>query len=460
MNFTNTFRLLAVAFLVSFALPVSGNSAEKIKVVATFSILGDLVSQIGGEHVALTTLVGHDGDTHVYKPTPADARAVSNAKILFVNGLEFEGWIDRLDKASNFKGTRVVATKGIEAIPFEEEDDHDKHKDDDHAKHDDHDKHASEGGHAFEWAGVFKLSPGTYKWSFAKVDGKYADPGMKMVILKSDGIEAAEEKAEGLLESKDAVARNHNDVLVAQEKAYSLNFDDLKDMTVFSVNINKAGKYAFFTGHMPFEFEANEHFFKDVAGKDVEPVEQEPEAGHHHHHGAFDPHAWQSAKNIVTYVNNIADALVAADAPNADNYNKNRTAYITKVQALDTKIMAEMRALPKSARTVVTSHDAFGYFAKRYGLTFKAPQGMSTESEASAKDVAKLITQIRKEKISAVFVETITDNRLMEQISRETGAKIGGTLYSDALSGPNGPAASYLKMMRHNATLISKALGS
>ena len=122
--------------------------------------------------------------------------------------------------------------------------------------------------------------------------------------------------------------------------------------------------------------------------------------------------------------------------------------------------MARMKAVAESRRTVVTSHDAFGYFAKRYGLKFEAPQGMSTESEASAKDVAKLIRQIRKEKISAVFVETITDNRLMEQISRETGAKIGGTLYSDALSGPQGPASTYLDMMRHNALSISKSLGS
>ena len=122
--------------------------------------------------------------------------------------------------------------------------------------------------------------------------------------------------------------------------------------------------------------------------------------------------------------------------------------------------MARMNAIPKGKRTVVTAHDAFGYFAKRYGLRFEAPQGMSTESEASAKDVAKLITQIRKEKISAVFVETITDNRLMEQISRETGAKIGGTLYSDALSGPKGPASTYLDMLRHNALAITKSLGS
>ena len=189
---------VVAAFALMLAVANSVHANDKIPVVATFSILGDLVKQVGGEHIALTTLVGHDGDAHVYKPTPADARAVSKAKVLFVNGLEFEGWLDRLVKASDYRGAPVVATKGIAAIPFEEADEHDNdtHKDDDHAKHkdDDHDKHKSEGGHEFEWAGVFKLSPGTYRWSFAKVGGNYADPGMKMVVLKSDGIEKAEEK--------------------------------------------------------------------------------------------------------------------------------------------------------------------------------------------------------------------------------------------------------------------------
>ena len=160
----------------------------------------------------------------------------------------------------------------------------------------------------------------------------------------------------------------------------------------------------------------------------------------------------------MIYVDNIAAALAKADPSNASKFFENRAKYVAKVKALDADISARMRGLPEAARTVITSHDAFGYFAKRYGLNFEAPQGMSTESEASAKDVAKLITQIRKEKIRAVFVETITDNRLMEQIVRETGAKIGGTLYSDALSGADGPAGTYLDMMRHNSSTILGAL--
>ena len=253
-------------------------------------------------------------------------------------------------------------------------------------------------------------------------------------------------------------------MLVAQDTAYTLTFDKSKDMTVFSVDIKKSGKYAFFTEHMPFEFEANEHFFKDLAGKDVEPIAQEPDTGHHghghHHHGTFDPHAWQSVQNAIVYINNITSALSEADPANADTYKQNSEAYIAKLKEVEAEISAAVKALPESSRTVVTSHDAFGYFEKSYGLAFKAPTGISTESEASAADVAKLINQIREEGITAVFVENIADNRLLEQISSETGAQIGGTLYSDALSAPDGPAATYLEMMRYNSQTLSQALGS
>ena len=186
MSIRRTVLRIAATGLVAFALaaPAVAQSDSPIPVVASFSILGDMVKRIGGSHIALTTLVGPDGDAHVYQPTPADAGAVGSAKVLFVNGLEFEGWMGRLVEASEFKGTRVVATKGIKAIPFEEGDEHGKEE-----GHKDEHGHAE---HAFEWAGVFDLSAGTYKWSFAKVDGKYADPAMKMVILKSSDIEASE----------------------------------------------------------------------------------------------------------------------------------------------------------------------------------------------------------------------------------------------------------------------------
>ena len=324
---------------LSLAAPATARSDGPIPVVATFSILGDMVKRIGGEHVAVTTLVGPDGDTHVYQPTPADARAVSEAKIIVVNGLRFEGWLDRLIDASEFRGVRVVATDGIEPIAIEQgadmhardgkpvHDDHDDH--DDHAERDDHDDH------------------------------------------------------------------------------------------------------------------------DDHAGRDDHEG---------HDHGAFDPHAWQSLRNAVVYVDNVTAALARADPGNASVFYRNREAYVARIETLDSRIREIFATLPAESRIVVTSHDAFQYFGRDYGLTFIAPQGLSTESEASAQDVARLIQQIRDGGIRAVFVENIGDPRLLERIADETGAVIGGTLHPGALSGPDGPAPTYLDMMRHNATTLVQAL--
>ncbi|MEM8622339.1 MAG: zinc ABC transporter substrate-binding protein [Pseudomonadota bacterium] len=380
---------------LTLAAPSAVQADEPIPVVATFSILGDMVARIGGEHIALTTLVGPDGDAHVYQPTPSDARAVADAEVLIVNGLEFEGWLDRLIDASGFDGTRVVATDGIDPIPFEEEghDEHgdDDHGDDDHAHgEDDHEEHAhNEHGH--------------------DKDG-HDEHGHDEHAHDDHG---HDEHAHG--EEKHAEKEGHD--------------------------------------HGHDEHAHDEHGHDDH--------EEHAEGDHHgHHHGAFDPHAWQSLDHAVNYVDNITAALAKADPANAAAFYENRAAYVAELESLEAEIRQTLSALPEDRRTVVTSHDAFGYFEDSYGLSFHAPQGLSTSSEPSAADVAAMIRQIREEKISAVFVENITDNRLLEQIASETGAKIGGTLYSDALSGPDGPAATYIDMMRHNAAALAEALGS
>jgi zinc/manganese transport system substrate-binding protein len=300
-----------LAVLAALALAETGaNAAPSVKATATFSILGDMVGRVGGDRVSVTTLVGSDGDAHVYEPTPADAKAVSDADVVFVNGLGFEGWLDRLTKSAAFKGQVVIAAKGIKARAMEEEDhDHDQGKE----EHGDH----------------------------------------------------------------------------------------------------QAGK---------------------------------------------DPHAWQSLKNGLTYVKNIADGLCKADAAGCDTYRKNAEVYSAEIAALDKQVREDIAKIAKAKRKVITSHDAFGYFGAAYGIEFLAPQGVSTESEASAADVAKLIRQIRKEKVNALFVENISDPRLIEQIGRETGVKPGGALYSDALSGKDGPAATYLDMFRHNVSLLTQSM--
>jgi len=305
-------RCAAALAALALSATVSAQPHDPIPVVVTFSILGDMVERIGGKHVAVTTLVGPDGDTHVYQPTPAAARAVSEAELLVVNGLQFEGWLERLIDASDFDGLRVLASAGIEPIAYEDRHGHD---------------------------------------------------------------------------------HNH--------------------------------------GHGP---------------------------NHDHGHGAIDPHAWQSLGHAVTYVDNITDALAETDPANADVFRRHRNIYVAEIKALDSEIRQMLAALPEERRTIVTSHDAFQYFGRDYGLTFLAPQGLSTESEPSAQDVARLIERIREQGISAVFVENIADSRLLERIAEETGATIGGKLYPGALSGPGGPASTYLEMMRHNAETLNQAL--
>ena len=374
-------------FLTLFATSAYANSVKPVPVVASFSILGDMVKRIGAEHVSITTLVGPNGDTHVYQPTPADARAVRKAKLLFVNGLKFEGWIERLVEASGFKGTRIVTTEGIKPIPYE--DAHDEHHKDEHGKEEQHkDEH-----HKHEHGKEEHHKDEHHKHEHGK------EKHHKDEHHKGEHRKEAHHKEEHGHEQKHADADRHK------------NHDGDKD--------------------------------SDHDG---------------HDHGAFDPHAWQSLKNAVNYVDNITAALAKVDPVNAATFYGNRAAYVAEILSLDAEIRKTVAGLPTNRRTVVTSHDAFQYFGRDFGLTFLAPQGLSTEAEASAKDVAQLIRQMREKKISAVFVENITDPRLLKQIANETGAAIGGTLYPGALSGRSGPAATYLEMIRHNATTLVESL--
>jgi zinc/manganese transport system substrate-binding protein len=289
-------------------VPAAAAAGEaKLKVVATFSILADLVTQVGGERVTMTSLVGPDADAHGYSPAPGDARRVAEADLVVVNGLGFEGWIERLIRASGTKAPVVTASSGITTIPAREDHDHDH----------------------------------------------------------THGAEAGEHP---------------------------------------------------------------------------------------------DPHAWQSVANVKIYVTNIRDALAKVDPDHAADYAARAEAYRAKLHALENEIRTALSQIPEGQRRVITTHDSFGYYAAAYGLRFLAPQGISTNSEAGPKDVARIIRQIRRDKIPAVFVESIADPRLMQQIARESGAKVGGRLFSDALSGPTGSAPTYLDMMRSNLRAFREAL--
>ncbi|WP_295845405.1 metal ABC transporter substrate-binding protein [Tardiphaga sp.] len=266
---------------------------EKVDVVASFSILGDIVKNVGGDRVSVTTLIGPNGDAHVFTPSPLDAKKIADARLVVVNGLGFEGWLPRLVKSAGGTAVIVTATHGIA------------------------------------------------------------------------------------------------------------------------------------------------------------PRERDAHA---------DPHAWQSVINAKIYVANIRAALVAVDPAGEAAYKAHADAYLARLDVLDGEVRTAMAAISEARRQVISSHDAFGYFAAAYGVTFIAPQGVSTEAEPSARDIARIITQIKAANIPAVFLENISDPRLMRRISAETGAKIGGTLYSDSLTQENGDAPTYIDMVRHNIKALTSAL--
>jgi zinc/manganese transport system substrate-binding protein len=278
------------------AAAATSYAADKLPVAASFSILGDLVRVIGGDRVAVTTLVGPDEDAHVFEPKPLDAKSILQTKLLVTNGLGFEPWAQKLVKSAGYKGRSVVASQGVK--------------------------------------------PRT----------------------------------------------------LPAEKGNS--------------------------------------------------------------HAETDPHAWQDPTNVVIYVRNIAAALGQLDPAGASSYQANSEAYIKELQALDTWVKEQFAAIPAGKRKVITSHDAFGYFGAHYQVGFLAPQGISTEAEPSAKEVAQLIRQIQREKIKAVFVENMSNPKLLAQLSKDAGVTMGPELYVDALSAAGGPADNYLKLMRHNVTQL------
>ena len=284
-------RVLLLLALLLIASPL--HAAERLNVVASFSILADFVRNVGGDRINLTTLVGPDSDVHVYTPAPGDAKRIAEAKLVVVNGLGLEGWLPRLVQSSGSKARVVTASAGI--VPL------------------------------------------------------------------------------------------------------------------------KLGS-------------------------------------------AADPHAWQSLPNAKVYVTDIANALSAAAPDDADVFRAQAKAYLEKLDTLDREIREAIARIPPERRKVISTHDAFGYFSAEYGIQFVAPLGVSTETEPSARDIAAIIGQIRAQKIPAVFLENISDDRLIRRIAAETGAKVGGTLISDGLTGEKGAAPTYIDMVRHNIKALTSAL--
>lgn len=291
-------KLLIATLFALTCFGASAQAADKpLLVVASFSILADMVKTVGGDDVVVSSLVGPDSDTHTYQPTPEDAKSLAKADLVIINGLGFEGWMQRLIEASGTKGTVIIASDGVKPRQMTEE------------------------------------------------------------------------------------------------------------------------------------------------GKQV-----------------TDPHAWQNLSNGRIYVKNIAAALERAAPDRADLFRKRAALYDAQLVKMDKTVRSQLADIPAAQRKIITSHDAFGYFGETYGVTFLAPSGINTEAEASASNVASLIRQIKSEGVKQVFIENMSNPKLIEQIGKDAGAQLGGTLYSDALSTANGPAPNYLAMFQNNVPKLHTAM--
>jgi len=400
-------------FAVSNVKQKSKNNSEKLTVVTTLFPLYDFVKAVGQDKVEVSLLLPPGVEAHSFEPKPSDIVKINESDLFVYTGKFMEPWAEDIIKGLVSKDVNVVdSSMGIELMKGAEEANEAEHA----------------GEHAFEWAGSFTLAPGDYEWSFAKVDGKYADPAMKMVVLKTvsesaDGIKEVRELAEKLL-TQNVLKLTAGEMVKPSEVAYELTFDEKSDITKFKVSITEAGNYTFFTEHVPTEFEADEHFFKNVALADVEPRATEPESSeHHHHHGGLDPHIWLGLDNAQVMVENIASSLIVSDPANTDYYRKNADEYKARLLRLDEKYRTGLTQC-KSRKIVYGGHYAFGYMANRYGLIYTAAQGFSPDSEPTANDLVSMVEQIKNNNIKYVFYEELASPKIAETLANETGAKL------------------------------------
>ena len=432
----NIFKFLALSIS---PLIIMNNVNAEVKVVTTIQPLHSLISNVMGNKGKLDLILEGTASPHSFTLKPSHAKMLENADAIFWIDKDLESFLEKPLKSipKKAKVIHLMDLSSLEIHKFREKNiygghddhaDHDKHghKEDKHAKHDDHDKHGHGEG-AFEWAGLFELKAGTYNWSFSKVDGGYADPAMKMVIIETKDIHDSEELAEKLLEAKTSDNKSNGSVLTAKDISYTLNFDESKNVTRFKVEIKKNGKYAFFTEHMPFEFEANEHFFKDKSGNDIEPIAQEPsEGGGHHHghahaHGEFDVHIWLDPNNAKVIVKEVANELASLDSKNSNFYKMNAKKTVEKLDILINQID---KSINKKA-SFVTFHDAYQYFEKRFGVEALGALTINTDIQPGAKQIAEIKDLVEDKNIKCIFSEPQFNPKLINMIAKSTGAKTG-----------------------------------
>ncbi len=326
--------------------------------------------------------------------------------------------------------------------------------------------HSAHGAEGFEWAGTFDLEEGSYKWSFAKVDGEYADPAMKMVILKSGDIEDSEELAKELLESDDSIYKADNDVLLVSSKAISLNFDQGKESTVFNVEIKKSGKYTFFTEHMPFEFEADEHFFKDVSNNDVEPIAQVPDEGdghhhHHHGHGSLDPHVWHDPANIIkmskVISKNLKKDISIFNRKDRKSINEKIDSTESILSSLNGWIVAQVSTIPEQNRVLVSKHKAMDYYGAAFGFeTVSLLDFLGDSSSLRPENIGSTLDMLKEANVKAILPEQIPASKLLKNLSRQSSVPLASNqIFVDGLM----MKGNTVSVAVHNTCTIVDSLG-
>ncbi|MCH9813639.1 MAG: zinc ABC transporter substrate-binding protein [Epsilonproteobacteria bacterium] len=397
--------------LLSLLLSLSVAYA-KVNVVVSITPQQSFVEKIGADKVHVTTMVKPGSDPHSYEPKPSQMKAISNAHLYFPIKIEFENsWLEKFE-AQNKKMKFVDMTQGISFIKMQA-----------HS----HDHGHQENALPYEWAGQFYLKEGEYRWSFSKIDGTYADPAMKFLMIEASKdsdelIEVYEDSAKAAFASDTTTKAKDGETIYHDKGIYQLHFDESKEMTVFRLTIKKSGHYLFFTEHMPFEFEADEHFLKDSKRVDIEPLATVPESdGHDHGHASVDPHTWTSPENVKIMAKNIYDALVAMDGENSQYYQANYEKFLDEIEATDKKIKEIFSVLPAGTKFMVF-HPSWGYFAKAYNLT-QLPIEVEGK-DPKPKMLQKIIDKARAESVKAIFTQKEFSDKSAKAIARELNIKV------------------------------------
>ena len=435
--------------------------------VAVEPLVCDLVKSIALPSDEVTCLVDRKQDVHDLKINPRQAQLLNSADKVFTLGKEMT------PSMRNWENKKKTVVVGVSAIDVDDHFDHGGHDDhsakvDDHSDHGGHDDHSDHGGHddhaegAFEWAGKFQLSKGSYKWSFEKVDGEYADPAMKMVILKSNDIEGSEDLAKELLGSKDSISRKNDGTLIASNKAFVLNFDQRKESTVFNVDIKEDGQYIFFTEHMPFEFEATQHFFKDVSNSDVEPIAQVPDEGeghHHHDHGGLDPHVWHDPHNIIKMGNVINESLKkdASKRSIRKQINERFEKADSILEDLDSWIVEQVGSIPEENRVIVSKHKAMEYYGDAFGFeTISLLDFLGDSSSLRPENIKSVLKELKEDNVLALFPEQKPASKLLRNLSRQSSIPISpDQIFVDGLM----MDGNTVSVAVHNTCTIVDSLG-